>query len=262
MNFVDTHTHVYDSDFAGKMLLVSTFIGKKNPLYDGDEDSAERVLEAANRHDNTYAILGIYPEFAHDLDIEKTVNELRDIIKSSPQKVKAVGEIGLDYHCNPTKTEVAAQQKLFRAQLELAKELDLPVSLHIRDACAKDNADAFLDAFRILAGFPRVRGVCHSFTGNRASLGKALELGLYVSVNGIYTFNKDAGLQSTLNSIPLNRLLLETDAPFLTPAPHRKERNKSSFIPVIAASVAKSRGTTTEEVAKTTTQNAADLFAI
>ena len=268
MNFVDTHTHVYDPDFKGKMLLVSTFLGKKNPLYDGDEDSVERVLEIASQHDNAYAILGIYPEFAHEMGgangvaIDKTVRELCNIIKSASQKVVAIGEIGLDYHCSPAREEIARQQELFRAQLELALELELPVALHIRDACEDDGADAFKDAFEILAEYPGIRGVCHSFTGGRRSLDKALELGFYISVNGIYTFNKDLELQSALDAVPLDRLLLETDAPFLTPAPHRKEKNKSSFIPVIAEFVAKSRGLTVEEVAKATNQNAKDLFGV
>lgn len=259
---VDTHTHVYDPDFAGNMLLVSTFLGGKNSLYDGDEDSAERVLAKAELHKNTYAILGIYPEFAHGLDIQEAINELKKIIRLNPQKVKAIGEIGLDYHCNPTDEDVTSQKELFNAQLKLATELELPVSLHIRDDCAKVSADAFSDAFQILGKHPKTRGVCHSFTGSKTNLTRALELGLYVSVNGIYTFNKDPILQETLNSIPLNRLLLETDAPFLTPTPHRKERNKSSFIPVIATAMAKSRKITPEDLAEVTTKNARELFDI
>jgi TatD DNase family protein len=190
------------------------------------------------------------------------MQSLQDLILSSREKVAGIGEIGLDYHCEPTAIEKDLQQKLFGAQLGLAVELGLPVSLHIRDLCPDDSADAFEDAFRILADFPKIRAVCHSFTGNQASLDKALELGFYVSVNGIYTFNRDQKLQATLNSVPLERLLLETDAPFLTPAPHRKEKNKSSFIPVIASYVAKSRGIKMEEVARTTTENAKNLFQI
>jgi TatD DNase family protein len=262
VDFVDTHTHVYDPDFSGKMLMVSTFLGKKNSLYDGDEDGAEQVLAVAKQHDNVGAILGIYPEFAYDLEIPGAMQSLRDLVLTSREKVAGIGEIGLDYHCEPTATEKDLQQKLFRAQLELAVELDLPVSLHIRDLCPDDSADAFEDAFRILADFPKTRAVCHSFTGSQASLDKALELGFYVSVNGIYTFNRDQKLQAALNSVPLERLLLETDAPFLTPAPYRKEKNKSSFIPVIAESVAKSRGITVGEVARATTKNAQKLFDI
>ena len=255
------------------MLLVSTFMGKKNPLYDGDEDSVKRVIEVACRHENAYAILGIYPEFAHAFgleaaegrsELEQNLRELKEIIKTGQGrgKVVAMGEIGLDYHCRPTKAEVEAQQKLFRAQLAMADELGLPVALHVRDACEKDGADAFSDVFEILADFPGARGVFHSFTGRQSELDRALELGFFVSVNGIYTFNKDAKLQAALDSIPLNRLLLETDAPFLTPAPYRKERNKSSFIPVIAEFVARSRGLSSEEVAEATTKNAEELFGI
>lgn len=262
MQLVDTHTHVYDPDFEGVMLMVSTFMGKRNPLYDGDEDSVEQVAKLVETHDNAYAILGIYPEFAHDLDIDKNIKELHTIILKNRKKVVAIGEIGLDYHCQPNIRHIQDQQKLFRAQLELARELDLPVSLHIRDACPNDNADAFDDALSIIADFPGIRGVCHSFTGTKKSLDQALALGLYISINGIYTFNKDPELQSALDSIPLNRLLLETDAPFLTPAPHRKHRNKSTFLPAIAEFVAKSRDTTPEEIATITTQNAKDLFDI
>ena len=262
MTLVDTHTHIYDSDFAGRMLLVSTFLGQKNPLYDGDKDGVEQVLVIAKQHNNTYAIVGIYPEFAHNLDIDRAINSLRDIIQSNRKKAKAVGEIGLDYHCKPAEAAINAQHKLFRAQLKLADELNLPVSLHIRDTCNHDDTDAFSDAFKILAEFPKTRGVCHSFTGNRKSLDKALKLGFYISVNGIYTFNKDAELQATLDSIPLNRLLLETDAPFLTPAPNRAKSNKSSFLPDLAEFVAKSRKITLAEVAIATTQNAEKLFAI
>ncbi|MDR0980124.1 MAG: TatD family hydrolase [Candidatus Nomurabacteria bacterium] len=313
-SFTDTHTHIYDPDFDGTMLLVSTFVGLKNPLYDGDEDSAEQVLALANQHDNACAILGIYPEFAtspivsepmpQQLDgstvaVEQLVRlglqglngsaaavggvsglcnpsrqvaKLRQIIQSNPQKVKAIGEIGLDYHKNPSQAEIAAQKALFRAQLALAAELNLPVSLHIRGTTehaiysVPNKTDAissvFADAFAILAEFSQIRGVCHSFTDSQASLDKALELGFYIGVNGIYTFNKDPELQSILNSIPLDRLLLETDAPYLTPTPHRKDRNKSSFLPLIAEKIAADRQLTAQEIAQITTKNAQKLFNI
>jgi TatD DNase family protein len=140
------------------------------------------------------------------------------------------------------------------AQLALAVKYDLPVSFHVREA--------FADFWPIVARFPGLRGTLHSYTGNMADLDKALSMGLYISLNGIVTFNQDKKLQQVYNSVPLDRILLETDAPYLTPAPHRGTMNTPAYVADIVRFVAKSRGCETRELAAQTTNHATELFSL
>ena len=164
----------------------------------------------------------------------------------------AIGEIGLDYHY--TNSPPAAQQRALEEQLQLAVQYDLPVSFHVREA--------FDDFWPILANFPNVRGVLHSFTDTAQNAERAVARGLYLGVNGISTFTKSKAQQAMFARIPLERLLLETDAPFLTPVPFRGRVNMPSLVREVAQYHATARGIPFEEIAAASTANAQNLFSI
>ena len=165
------------------------------------------------------------------------------------EKPVAIGEVGLDYHfldeVDDIEAEKKEQKKLFEEMIELAEENDLPLIFHVREA--------FDDFFEIIDKHPTVTGVVHSFTDSKKALKKVIERGFYVGVNGLATY-------STLPLPPLDKILLETDAPFLAPVPHRGEQNESSYIPDIAEWLAKKLNAPVEEVMKQTTENCYDLF--
>ena len=191
--------------------------------------------EFASRHENVYWTYGIHPENARR---EETIG-----FSSRPI---AIGEVGLDYHYEGYSRE--AQIRLFEKMLQLAVDNDLPVSFHVREA--------FTDFFAVVANFPKVRGVVHSFTDSKKTLKQILETtDFYVGVNGLATY-------STLPLPPLERILLETDAPFLAPVPHRGETNEPAYIAGIAKWLATKLGITTKEVAEITSKNVANLFGI
>lgn len=198
------------------------------------EDSLA-ACEFAARHENAYWTYGIHPENARR---EETIG-----FSSRPI---AIGEVGLDYHYEGYDRE--AQIRLFEEMLQLAVDNDLPVSFHVREA--------FTDFFAVVANFPKVRGVVHSFTDSKKALKRILETtDFYVGVNGLATY-------STLPLPPLERILLETDAPFLAPVPHRGETNEPAYIAEIAKWLATKLGITAKEVAEITSKNVANLFGI
>ena len=207
-----------------------------------DSQAAVRFAEA---HDNVYSTVGIHPSETTDLPNLHQIQEL----KNSP-KVVAFGEIGLDYHYPDF--DQKAQIRLFEEQLQLAQDLDLPVILHIREA--------YPDALAVLDNFPGLRGVAHSFSDHIKPVEELLKRDLYIGLNGIATFTRDPFQLEAFNAIPLDRLLLETDAPFLTPKPFRGKINHPAYVKNVGEWVAKSRGLTSDEIAKVTTKNASNLF--
>ncbi len=201
------------------------------------EDSLA-ARDFANSHDNVYWTYGIHPEQATSLSYSGRAPE-RD-------KLVAIGEVGLDYHYEGYDRE--AQIKLFEEMLQMAIDNGLPVSFHVREA--------FSDFFAVVSNFPKVRGVVHSFTDSKKVLKRILnETDFYVGVNGLATY-------STLPTPPLERILLETDAPFLAPTPHRGETNEPAYIADIAKWLAEKLEISVKEVAKTTTDNVFDLFGV
>lgn len=172
-----------------------------------DPEDSKNARDFATSHKNVYWTYGIHPEFAENYAEDKAL-----------QHPVAIGEIGLDYHYSGYNR--AAQIKLFEQMLQLARDHNLPVSLHIREA--------FADAFSVLDNFPEIRGVVHSFTGNKRELKQALDRGFYIGVNGLVTY-------TTPPIPPLNCILLETDAPFLTPVPFRGTINTPEYVKYVAA---------------------------
>ena len=272
--FVDTHTHFYDEWLlpdaeAAVQRALEAGVGK---MIQADVDSRERpaMWEIGNRHPGViYQMLGLYPgsvagNWREELDevfrIAKCLNDGprsiadREVPGIRTQAIVAIGEIGLDYHEG---TEFAAEQKeVLRLQLELAAKLDLPVNFHLRDA--------WEDFFSVLADASHLhlRGNLHCFTGSYELYERANRYGDFsVGIGGVITF-KNSHLAQTVERIPMEKILLETDAPYLAPVPYRGKRNESAFIPLIAQRLAEAKGLTLQEVETLTTHNAETLFSL
>lgn len=255
MEFVDTHTHISDEAFAGcEDDIISRAIGAGvTKMLQADVDSSERepMFELCGKHPGVlFPMLGLYPGSVGPLWKE----EIDAMLPYLSKGIVAVGEIGLDYHYGADTKDL--QKEAFRTQLELASEWDLPVNIHLREAT--EDFFAILDDCRHL----HIRGNLHAFSGSLETFRRLQTYGeWYVGIGGVVTFKK-AGIGRDIADIPLDRILLETDAPYLTPVPHRGERNESSFIPLIAGFIAAAKGISVEEVAAATTYNAHQLFAI
>lgn len=212
-----------------------------------DLHSSQKSLEIARKYE-LRCTAGLHPHEAAQFEEGETPDCLREFF--SEPEVVAVGEIGLDYFKEYAPR--AIQQQAFRAQLALAQELDKPVVIHLRDA-----AD---DLLAILKEHQGVRGMIHSFTGDWALAQELLALGFYLSVNGIVTFEQSRELRATVEKIPIECLLIETDCPYLAPVPMRGRRNEPSFVRYVAQTVAQIKKLSLDEVAQTTTRNARELF--
>lgn len=209
--------------------------------------SSWKTLEIARKYELRCTV-GIHPHHAEQLSGRATVEQLRTLC--AEPEVVAVGEIGLDYFKEYAPR--ASQQRAFRAQLALACELNKPVVIHLRDSAE--------DLLNVLSEHPSVRGVIHSFTGDWELAQKLLDLGMYLSVNGIVTFERSQALRDAVAKIPLERLLVETDCPYLAPVPMRGKRNEPSFVRYVAHAVAQIKKLPLGEIARATTQNARALF--
>lgn len=207
-------------------------------------------LELANQYPFVYAALGLHPDEVGDLNEERFA-----ILKTECQKEKvvAVGEIGLDYYWDNESHDI--QKKWFIRQLELARELDLPVIIHSRDAAE--------DTLKIMKEHAQgLRGVIHCFSYSKEMAEEYVKMGFYIGVGGVVTFKNGRKLKEVVEAIPLERILLETDCPYLAPEPHRGKRNSSLYIPYIAEEIANLKGITYEEVVAQTEQNARALFRV
>lgn len=245
---IDTHCHIHEADYpldADEVLARAREAGVEKLICVGtSEQSSADALKFAASHENVYATIGVHPH-----DTKDGFSKISELIT---QKPVAVGEIGLDYFYNHSPRE--AQIKALESQIQLALDHNLPIIFHVREA--------FNDFWPILDNFHGIRGELHSFTDVQASLDQGLKRGLYVGVNGISTFTKDVVQQELFAKIPLDRLLLETDAPFLTPVPKRGTINEPAFVGFVADFQANARGITPQAVAEATTANATALFAL
>ena len=215
-----------------------------------DWNSVTEVVDMAQQYSFMYAAVGMHPDEVGDLSEERFA-----ILKSQCQKEKvvAVGEIGLDYYWDTQSHEV--QKKWFVRQLELAREMDLPVIIHSRDAAE--------DTLQIMKKHAQgLRGVIHCFSYSKELAKEYIKMGFYIGIGGVVTFKNGKKLKEIAQEIPLERILLETDCPYLAPVPYRGERNSSLYIPHIAQEIANLRGITYEEVVAQTEQNGKDLFGI
>lgn len=255
MNLIfDTHAHYDDEAFDAdrEALLASMPENGVGLIVDPgcDLDTSRRAVEIAEQYPHVYAAVGWHPENCAPYTRE-SLDTLRAWAKDP--KVVAIGEIGLDYYWeqNPPRE---FQQEVFRDQLALAQELGLPVIVHDRDAHA--------DCLAIVKEFPQVRGVFHCFSGSVEMARELLRRGWYLGFDGPITYKNAVKALDVIAACPTDRMLLETDSPYLSPVPNRGKRNDSRNLPYIAARIAEIKGMTTEEVAEVTLQNGKQLFGL
>ncbi len=251
--YFDSHAHLDDRRFAEDRETI--FAELKAAGFSGimnvgcDLPSSQRSIALAEEYDFVYASVGSHPDDADHVD-GKLLDQYRRMAQHP--KVLAIGEIGLDYHYEdvPRSQQIIA----FEEQMELAEALDLPVIVHMREAVE--------DAMAVVKRHPKVSGVFHCFSGS-AELAKWLvERGWYVGFTGVLTFKNARRALEAAQAIPLERILLETDCPYMAPEPFRGRRNDSRYLPYMAAKLAELKSVTPEEAAKQTAQNAMRLFRI
>jgi TatD DNase family protein len=249
---IDTHCHLWFEHFdqdRKQCLDRAASAGVTGFLQVGtDLETNERALALARCVDNMKATVGVHPHDAKSLD-DAAVARLAE--QAADSEVVALGEMGLDYFRNHSPQDV--QREAFRIQLRMATDLDLPVVLHCRDAHA--------DLLKIIneEGIPR-KGVAHCYSGDMEWLEQYLATGLYISIAGPVTYKKSDGLRAAAKACPADRLMVETDCPYLTPEPNRGKRNEPAYVRYTAEAVAKARGVSLEELAELTTRNAETLF--
>ena len=247
----DTHAHLDFSQFDRdrEELIAELRVQRVAVVNVGLDLATSRAsLELAERHPHVFAACGFHPHEAKAFS-PQAPEALECLLR---QGAAAVGEIGLDYYRNLSPRE--AQLSAFRAQIRLAKKLDLPVILHYREAGE--------DFFRVLAEEGPVRGVWHAFSGDAILAQRALDLGLHLGIGGPLTYRKNEHLREAVRTVPLNRLLIETDAPFLPPEPFRGKRNDPLKVRLVALRLAELLGLPLEELAEITFENACRLFGV
>jgi TatD DNase family protein len=255
MTFIDTHCHLYDEAFdADRPQAVQRALdaGVTTMLLpDIDSTSTERLDTLYNLYPNHFhRMAGLHPTSVKE-DFELELAHVRKRLET--ERFVAVGEIGMDLYWDRTFEE--QQREVLRRQMRWAEEFGLPVALHIRKA--------HNEVFGLLRDLNRstYRGVMHCFGGSLQEAQRAVEMGFMLGIGGVVTF-KNATMAEVAKTMPLDRLLLETDAPYLSPVPHRGERNESSYIPLIAQKIADLRGISIEAVAEQTSANARMLFSL
>ena len=248
MTLFDTHAHYDDEAFdADRDAVLAAFDGL---VIDPGCTlaSSQTAVDLAARHPHVYAAVGIHPENCGDF-VPEHMDALRQLAREP--KVVAIGEIGLDYYW-PENPPRDFQQQVFRAQLELALELDLPVIVHDREAHG--------DSLAIVKEYPALRGVFHCYSGSVEMARELLRRGWYLGFDGPITYKNAAKAPEVIAACPVERILLETDSPYLAPVPNRGKRNDSRNLPFIAARVAEIKGMTIDQVAEVTLQNGKKLF--
>ncbi len=254
---IDTHCHLDMGANDGSLDVTI-----QNAAHEGvtgiitvgiDVASSRKAVELAKRFPGVWATIGIHP---HNSEIcnRKTLSQLREVALDNEHNVVGYGEIGLDFAKKYAPRDV--QITSFEAQIELAKDLDLPVIIHDREA-----HDETLDILKAHTPFPAL-GVMHCFSGDIRLAEKIIDMGLYISIPGIVTFKKSDKMQQVAREIPLERMILETDAPFLAPVPYRGKTNKPEYLLYTAQKTAELRGISLDEVATQTTANTETLFRL
>ncbi len=248
----DTHAHLDDHAFdADRTELIESLPGRGLSLMMNpgcNLASSEAAVRLAETYDFIYAAVGSHPDDAGNVN-EELIERYRQMVLAHP-KVKAIGEIGLDYHYEDNPREV--QQHAFRLQMELARELDLPVIIHEREAHE--------DGMRIIDEFPEVRGVFHCYSGSAEMAKELIRRGYYVGFTGVLTFKNARRAVEVASSVPLERIVLETDCPYMSPEPFRGKRNDPGRIYRMAERLAEIRGMAVEEVQQITLENGKKLY--
>ena len=253
---IDTHTHLYSTKFAADRAPMMERITAAGidlaimPAVDSSSHAAMLGLEA-DYPNNTLAMMGLHPVSVKE-NFEEELITVRQYLDQD-RKWVAIGEIGMDLHWDVTYR--AQQEEAFLTQCRWAIEMDLPICIH-----ARKSIDELLELIEGV-GDSKLRGVFHCFTGDVRQANRAIELGFYLGIGGVATF-KNGGLEPVIEQVPHDRLLLETDAPYLAPVPYRGKRNETAYLPNVAEKVAQLWKTSVDEVARQTTHNAWQLFEL
>jgi TatD DNase family protein len=250
----DTHAHMDDRAFdMDREELLASLPEKGVGLVMNPGcslESSRNAVALANRYDSVYAAVGSHPDAADEVD-DRVLEEYRKLCKENP-KVKAIGEIGLDYHYEDIPREI--QLRAFRMQMELARELGLPVIVHEREAHE--------DGMKIVEEFPAVTGVFHCYSGSAEMAKWLVSRGWYIGFTGVLTFKNARKALEVAASIPLDRIVLETDCPYMSPEPFRGKRNDPGKLYRMAEKLAELRGLSLEEVHRITSENGKRLYRI
>ncbi|NTW71625.1 MAG: TatD family hydrolase [Eubacteriaceae bacterium] len=252
MKLIDTHAHMDDEKYEGKLdSMIKNYVEEGmvliiNPSY--DKASCERTIVLTEKYPMIYGAIGMHPHDAKDADeeffsyiIEKTRNE----------KIVAVGEIGLDYYYDYSPRDV--QKAVFKRQMEIAQDANLPVIIHCRDS--------HHDTYELLKTFKgKVKGVMHSYSGSWEMAKLYLDLGYYISFSGPITFKNSRKLPEVAANVPLDRIMIETDSPYLTPVPFRGKTNEPAYVQYVAQRVAQLKGISSEELVIKVIENTKALF--
>lgn len=269
MDIIDTHIHLDFSDFRDDLDIVikdSRICGLKCFIIPGASlHTLESAFNISQSYDDVYFALGIHPcnidEISNTDSIKKSIlDNFKPYLES--KKLKAIGECGLDFfRINAENFEIKKQIDCFKAQIEIALEYDLPLILHVRDSRENDNASMQVSKIlREYYSYKNLRGVFHCFNANE----KLLEFSdrFYYGIGGILTFKNAQNLVEILPKIPINRILLETDAPYLAPIPHRGKRNESKFLPNVVSKISEILDISQDKICSITTKNAKELFNV
>lgn len=250
---IDTHTHIN----CIEEISVEDII--KNALDNGVEKlivpaayptDIEVVKELAQKYENVYGLLGVHPSEVKDWN-DDLIDKIKEYSKSS--KIVGIGEIGLDYYWDKSFNDL--QKEVFIKQIKLANELNFPISVHDREA--------HKDTFDILTEYNKNSAVVmHCFSGSVEFMKECVKQGWYIAIGGVVTFKKTIKMKEVAKEVPLDKLLLETDAPYLTPVPYRGKTNQPAYVKYVAEEIASIRGISFEEVDEITTQNAKKVFSL
>lgn len=249
---IDSHAHLDDEKFNYDREEVIRSLHDNNIAYvinpAVNMESSKKSLELAKKYDCIFSAVGCYPQEAEEFN-EKFVEELKILLKED--KVVGIGEIGLDYYYDDVPKEL--QKEVFRAQMKLAEEFKLPVIIHSREA--------YEDTFNILNEFKgKVIGVMHCYSGSIEMAKRYLSLGYYISFAGVITFKNAKKIKETAKQIPLDKMLIETDSPYLTPVPNRGKRNEPKFVKYVAEYISELRDLPLSEIIENTRNNTIKLF--
>ncbi|MBN2306698.1 TatD family hydrolase [Candidatus Peregrinibacteria bacterium] len=261
MDLIDTHCHISHLKKGQKAVIDRAFKVNVTKFVDvvcsvGEIQSS---LKLAKQYDFVWSTAGIHPTMLTD-KLEEDLGKVRELAKNE-EKIVAIGEIGLDYYHD--KFPHGQQEAFFVAQLDIARELDLPAIIHLRSSKNPGgNEEVFEDAIRILMREDFKNGVAHCFSGNMIEAEKILDLGLMISFTGIITYENNDVLREVVKMVPLDRMMLETDSPYLTVESRKGKAGEPSDVKAIAEKVAEVKGVPFEEVAQITTANAERFFGI
>ena len=252
---IDTHTHIDMENFADRfdeVMQIAKDYGVEKVVIPGVEPSGfDRIIKLCEEYPDVYGAVGVHPEELNSYN-EEAENKIKELLKH--KKIIAVGEIGLDYYWD--KSQIEKQKEIFERQILIAKQAQKPILVHDREA--------HLDSFEILkkSNAAETGVVMHCFSGSPEFAQQCINEGFYIAIGGVVTFKNAKKVKEVAKTVPLDKLLLETDAPYMTPVPFRGKENQPAYVKFVAEEIAQLRGVSFEEIAEATTANAKKLLKI